>query len=45
MKKSLLVQDPNVQVSERIDEINRETENCLVNPSECVLGLSAVRIG
>ena len=38
--------DPEIQVSERIDEINRETENCLlVNPSESILGLSAVRIG
>ncbi len=44
--KALLVQDPQVQVSERIDEINRETENCLlINPSESILGLSAVRIG
>ena len=44
--KALLVQDPQVQISERIDEINRETENCLlVNPSESILGLSAVRIG
>lgn len=44
--KALPVQDPEVQVSERIDEINRETENCLlVNPSESILGLSAVRIG
>jgi hypothetical protein len=39
-------QDPEIQVSERIDEITRETENCLlVNPSESILGLSAVRIG
>jgi len=44
--KALPVQDPEFQVSERIDEINRETENCLlVNPSESILGLSAVRIG
>lgn len=44
--KTLPVQDLEVQVSERIDEINRETENCLlVNPSESILGLSAVRIG
>ena len=44
--KALPVQDPEIQVSERIDEIIRETENCLlVNPSESVLGLSAVRIG
>jgi len=44
--KALPVQDPEVQVSERIDEINRETENCLlINPSESILGLSAVRIG
>ncbi|MGB8934848.1 MAG: hypothetical protein WCC17_07060 [Candidatus Nitrosopolaris sp.] len=44
--KSLPVQDPEIQVSERIDEIKRETENCLlVNPSESILGLSAVRIG
>jgi hypothetical protein len=44
--KALPFQDPEVQVSERIDEINRETENCLlVNPSESILGLSAVRIG
>ena len=33
-------------MSERTDEIIRETENCvLVNPSEGILGLSAVRIG
>ncbi len=44
--KALPVQDPEIQVSERIDEINRETENCLlVNPSESILGLSAVIIG
>ena len=44
--KALPVQDPEIQVSERIDEIIRETENCLlVNPSESILGLSAVRIG
>jgi len=44
--EALPVQDPEIQVSERIDEINRETENCLlVNPSESILGLSAVRIG
>jgi hypothetical protein len=43
---TLPVQDPEIQVSERIDEINRETENCLlVNPSESILGPSAVRIG
>jgi len=44
--KVLPVQDPEIQVSERIDEIIRETENCLlVNPSESILGLPAVRIG
>jgi len=44
--KALPVQDPEILVSERIDEIIRETENCLlVNPSESILGLSAVRIG
>jgi hypothetical protein len=44
--KASLARDPEVQVSERIDEITRETENCLlVNPSESILGLSAVRIG
>jgi hypothetical protein len=44
--KTLPVHVPEIQVSERIDEINRETENCLlVNPSESILGLSAVRIG
>jgi len=44
--KVLPVQDPEFQVSERTNEINRETENCLlVNPSESILGLSAVRIG
>jgi hypothetical protein len=44
--KALPVQDLEVQLSERIDEINRETENCLrVNPSESILGLSAARIG
>jgi hypothetical protein len=35
--KALPVQDPEIQVSERIDEIIRETENCLlVNPSESI---------
>ena len=44
--KALPVRDPEIQVSERIEEIIRETENCLlVNPSESMLGLSAVRIG
>ncbi len=44
--EALPVQDPEIQVSERIDEIIGETENCLlVNPSESILGLSAVRIG
>ena len=44
--KALPVQDPEFQVSERANEIIRETENCLlVNPSESILGLSAVSIG
>jgi hypothetical protein len=44
--EALRDQGPEFQVSERTDEIIRETENCLlVNPSESILGLSAVRIG
>jgi hypothetical protein len=40
------VQDPELQVSERVSQINREAENCLllVNPSKSMLGFSAVRI-
>ena len=44
--KALHVQHSEFQVTERTDEIIRETENCLlVNPSESILGLSAVSVG
>jgi hypothetical protein len=40
-----LVTDPENTVSERISRLDRETENCLLaNPSESILGFSAVRI-
>jgi hypothetical protein len=40
------IEDPELQVSERISQINREAENCLllVNRTESMLGFSAVRI-
>lgn len=38
--------DPEITVSERLGELYKETENCLfANPSESILGFSAVRIG
>ncbi|MGA7367813.1 MAG: hypothetical protein WBX01_01700 [Nitrososphaeraceae archaeon] len=40
-----MIADPEVTVSERLSQLSREIENCLLaNPSESILGFSAVRI-